>query len=600
MQKIKALLYLLIGVVIINSCKKSDGSGSPAEPIYDDNETVTASVNGIVVNDNNIPVQGATVKLGTQTLTTDNYGMFRFQHISISKNNGYINVTRAGYFNGNRSFITKAGSTVNVRIKLLPKTNTGSFVAGAGGTVSLSTGGKVTFPGNAIVDASGNTYTGTVNVAMAWISPLDADLGSMVQGDLRGINAAGNERVLENYGTLGVELTNGLGQVLKIAGGKTAEISMPIPIALQATAPASIALWYFDESIGRWKEEGNATKTGSNYVGNVAHFSFWSCDYSFPRVMLCVNVAAPGNQPLNNVKVLLRRTAHPSSVGCGFTDSLGEVCGGVPLNEVMVLQILDACGNVVYSQNIGPFTANASVNIVATMPATNYLTVTGTVVNCSNQPVTNGTVLFYVGGGYCYYVSTAAAGTFKTTLINCNGAVINFSALPIDNTTLQQGVPVSGSGTNGTMALGNLLACGTSSVQFINITIDGVPYSWTEPKDTVSSNSQPPAVGYSFAVNSLGFHSSAGINSSTTLMYDYNSATGAYPLYLNSIYINLPSLGSSYYSQHITTVNPKINLTKVGTPVSGFIEGNFNLNMSFLPGNVTRNVIGNFKTRRPL
>ena len=299
MQKIKTVLYLFLSVLLFNSCKKGDGGYVSGDPIYNDNETVTASITGIVVNENNVPILGATVKSGTQTLTTDNYGMFRFQNISISRNNCFINVTKAGYFNGNRCFVTTAGRTHNVRIKLLPKSNTGSFSGGAGGVVSLSTGGKVTFSGNAIVDASGNAYTGTVYVAMTWINPVDADLGSIVQGDLRGINAAGKERVLENYGMLGVELSNGLGQAVKIASGKTAEISMPIPGALQTTAPASIALWYFDESIGRWKEEGIATKTGSNYVGNVAHFSFWTCDNSFPKATLCLHVVNPGNQPVN-------------------------------------------------------------------------------------------------------------------------------------------------------------------------------------------------------------------------------------------------------------------------------------------------------------
>jgi hypothetical protein len=35
-------------------------------------------------------------------------------------------------------------------------------------------------------------------------------------------------------------------------------------------------LWSFDEAKGLWKEEGQAIKTGSNYVGDVSHFSFWN------------------------------------------------------------------------------------------------------------------------------------------------------------------------------------------------------------------------------------------------------------------------------------------------------------------------------------
>ena len=104
MQKIRTLLYILISVLIVNSCKKNDADTTLQEPLPNDAETVIASVTGIVVNENNIPVQGAAVNLGTQNTTTDIYGMFRFQKIAISKNNGYIKVAKTGYFNGNRSF----------------------------------------------------------------------------------------------------------------------------------------------------------------------------------------------------------------------------------------------------------------------------------------------------------------------------------------------------------------------------------------------------------------------------------------------------------------------------------------------------------------
>ena len=102
---------------------------------------------------------------------------------------------------------TTAGRTHNVRIQLLPKTNTGSFSAPSGGTINFRRC-KIGYACIVVVDASGIAYNGTVNVAMTWIDPTAPNLGSIVMGDLRGITTAGVERGLSTYGMLGVELTD--------------------------------------------------------------------------------------------------------------------------------------------------------------------------------------------------------------------------------------------------------------------------------------------------------------------------------------------------------------------------------------------------------
>lgn len=97
-------------------------------------------------------------------------------------------------------------------------------------------------------------------------------------GDLRGISTDGSLKTLTTYGMAAVELTGALGELLQIAPGQKASLTMPIPVAILSNAPATIPLWSFDEAKGLWKEEGQAIKTGSNYVGDVSHFSFWNCD----------------------------------------------------------------------------------------------------------------------------------------------------------------------------------------------------------------------------------------------------------------------------------------------------------------------------------
>jgi hypothetical protein len=133
------LPVLLSGFILATGCQRDledPGTGGGTTGV-NDNVMVTAGVRGIVVNENNQPVAGAIVSSGTNTTTTDRYGVFQFSNISLSKENGHVKIEKSGYFTGHRSFATTAGRLHNVRIKLLPKNNSGNFTATAGGTITL-------------------------------------------------------------------------------------------------------------------------------------------------------------------------------------------------------------------------------------------------------------------------------------------------------------------------------------------------------------------------------------------------------------------------------------------------------------------------------
>ena len=576
------------------SCQKPINRVDPApnpnlnpttETQVNDNEMVTASVRGIVVNENNIPVQGATVKSGSNTTTTDKYGVFRFSNISLSKANGTVKVEQNDYFNAFRTFVTTAARIHNVRIQLIPKTNTGNFSGSAGGTINITGGGKLVIPTAAVTDAGGTAYNGTVNVAMTWIDPTASNLGSIVMGDLRGVTTTGVERGLSTYGMLGVELTGTGGQALKIAAGKTAELTFPIPVSLSSTAPVTIDLWHFDEATARWKQEGTATKTGNNYIANVSHFSFWNCDAPFPLIDLCMTlVKAPESTPFVNAQVRIKRTVN-NSYGYGRTDSLGRLCGKVPKNEMLVLEIVDQCNTVAFSQNIGPFSANADLGtVVVDIPAANTLTITGTVKNCANANVTSGAAVMYIAGGHSYSMPVTN-GAFSLTIIRCATGTINFSVLGIDYTAQQQSGPVAGSGNTGTINAGTIQACGTSSVEYAEFLIDGNPISFTAPPDSLLSFVQ----GASRSVYANRF-TPPGSNTAASFNYTDITSPGTTPL------LNCFISATSNTSQQIITPSPVINITAVGPVITGFIEGNFTVQMNF--SGTTRTVACTFRVRR--
>lgn len=587
---IAGLSTLLLPIIILTglSCQREVNLSINGTSV-NDAVMVTGGVNGIVVDENNSPVEGAVVTSGTASTTTDRYGAFKFRNINLSKANGTVKVVRPGYFTAYRSFIAVQGRINNVRIKLLPKTINGSFAAASGGTITIAGGGKLVMPANSVTDASGNAYSGNVNVAMAWIDPSSPDLPYTLMGDLRGITTSGEERGLSTYGMIGVELTGATGQPLKVAAGKTAELSFPIPASLQGSAPSTIDLWHFDEASARWKQEGTATKSGTNYIANVSHFSFWNCDAPFPLIDLCMSFVNSDGQPLVNAQIRIKRVVN-NTYGYGRTDSTGSICGKVPKDEALVLEVLDVCNTVVYSQNIGPFSANTTLPpITVTIPPANNLVITGIITNCPGANVTNGAAAIYIAGGNHYTVPVTNGG-FSLTILRCSNGVLNFTVLGVDYTTLQQSVPVTGSGTTGTVNVGTLQACGTSSAQFVELLIDGDPFNFAEPPDNIMAIDSAATAPYSNKTSIIASRQTGTNTNFLSFSFNNNAATGTYPL--STFY-----LSANMVTYTVVSASPVIQVTQFGLPVSGFIEGNFSIQIGSTTG-PPKNLTATFRVRR--
>ena len=74
-----------------------------------------ASVQGIVIDENNNPVPGATVKSGASSTVTDAKGIFRFNNIQMDKYASVVSVEYNGYFKCIRTFWMPAA------IRTIPK-----------------------------------------------------------------------------------------------------------------------------------------------------------------------------------------------------------------------------------------------------------------------------------------------------------------------------------------------------------------------------------------------------------------------------------------------------------------------------------------------
>ncbi len=479
-------LLLIFTAVLFFSCQKSlefeDGAGSTPPDLL---TKINSSVSGFVTDENDVAVMGASVQVGGSTITTDKYGYFQAKNVQVIKEAAVVAVNKTGYFKGIKTYIAAAGKSAFFRIKLMPKTIIGTINSVSGGTVSLPNGLSIKLLGRSIVNAASNaSYSGTVNVAAYWISPAATDLNRIMPGDLRGINTDGSLKLLQTFGMVAVELTGSAGELLQIVNGQKATLTVAIPSTLTASAPASIPLWYFDEANGLWKQEGSATKTGNTYVGDVGHFSFWNCDVPANYVQFNCTLKNSSGDPLAYTLVKITVVGTNNS-GWGYTDSSGNVNGAVPNNSNLLLEVFpnSGCTTPLYSQTFATTNVNISLGIITVPTASNLATINGTVTNCGSTPVTNGYIIIQEGTVFTRYrLSNTGSYSFNKVFCSFPQTVLLIGE---DITNGQQSASVTYVVNAGTNTVGNIQACGNSIQEFVNYTINGTPYSFTAPVDSI-------------------------------------------------------------------------------------------------------------------
>lgn len=466
-----AISVLIFSSLFFQSCQRELDFEPGISPVNNVRNNVT--VEGIITDERGQPLANVQVNAGNLLVMTDVNGSFRAANANFTTSELFVKASKPGYFTGSRTFIPRQGSNNFLRIQLLPKTEAGTINGNTGGTVQVGTA-SVNFSAGSFASANGTAYTGTVSVKAAYIDPTDPDMNQRMPGDLRGRRTNGDLRGLRSFGMIAVELETNTGQPLQLKTGSQASLKMTIPSTMLSTAPATIPLWWFDETTGLWKEEGSAAKVGNQYTGTVSHFTFWNVDDPFEYVQISMKVLSSSQQPLQGVEVKLTSLTDSSS-SYDYTDNNGYVDGYVPKNTLLKREILDECNNVINSGMIGPFSSNTNTGdvIVSFSPA--MQTITGSVTNCNNLPVTNGHVIINMQGHTAY--ATIVNGNFTSTFTRCNG-VSSAIVIAVDDSTQQQSNPVTVTFSSQSANAGVIQACGTTIQTFLTFTVDGISRTW--------------------------------------------------------------------------------------------------------------------------
>lgn len=419
MYKIKNLWILAILALAISSCRKDtiDFIEGPKGQDFQSN------ILGSVIDEAGQPVANATVKYLGVTKTSDENGVYYFKNVKVNSKHSLITIRKEGYFEASRVFTTDRSNTVRVRNTLLAKTFDQSFESAAGATLKK---GAITldFPADAVIVASNNTpYSGTVQIAMKYLNPDGVEIFNQMPGTLAGINSANQIAVMTTYGMVAVELQSPSGQLLQVAPGKKVKMSNKLSSSILSKAPSTIPLWYYDETLGYWKEEGEAKLINDTYVGEVAHFTYWNYDAQAPAITLSGRLVDQFGNPIANAHIYF---IDPSIGGGGHgnTNGDGTFSGLVTANAVLNVTatiLAPGCNYTeIYNGQVGPFASDVNIgDIVANLASVDNVTFTAQAVNCGGAPVTDGYVKVKLGSISEYF--EVNNGAVSGAVVHCGG-----------------------------------------------------------------------------------------------------------------------------------------------------------------------------------
>ena len=373
----KIINCFLIMLLVVSGCKKEEDVLTTTNTTTFI-PTVMTNVKGIVLDENQNPISGVNVNIGSSnsTSSTDN-GLFTFNNISVSENRAMIYFEKDGYFNTSRACEVNNDVSNYLRIVMDEQQIVGNFSASSGGNLDYN-GINLQFPANSYTDEYGNPIYDDINVSVNKISPGDPNFSMRIPGgDLRATTTNGDDMRLYSYGMLDVVLTDNSG--VKINMGSNTQITFPIPSNMQADAPSTIPLWHYDDLTGIWIEEGFATKNGNEYIGDVSHFSYWNWDYPTQEAGVYGRVLDCEGSPIANILVIIGQ----QSVS---TNSSGEFNALVPSGQNLLIEASDNFGNTI-STNVSALSAMSEYDAGDIIICSSVIE--GNVIDCNGDPAQN-------------------------------------------------------------------------------------------------------------------------------------------------------------------------------------------------------------------
>ena len=577
--------YFILSVLFLFliSCDK-DTDILYLDPLHPDQEQFRSSLFIEVINTSGNPVANTEIRIGNYKRETDKRGFIYMKDVLVGAST-YLTAEKDGYFHASRRFYPTAGSSQYIKLIMLSTAKVASFSSGVGAVVQVNGGITLHFPKDGYEYLNGETFNGTVDVSAKVIPADDPELSYKMPGDLTGIDANGAPGILGSFGMIAVQLHSSQGGLLRLKEGIQVQIEMTVPSANMDKAPSSIPMWHFDEGEGIWKEEGSATLSGNVYTANVTHFSYWNYDAWFPAIKWGA-IFDFGNRGIASQLEVCITIISMNTTKCAYTNSEGMVCGLVAANELLLMEVTNQCGDLIYSEQIGPFTDSTMMGpITLSDPGLLVTIVKGHAITCNGVPVTNGYAAISVGGVIQHIVLDDVSGAFYIPICTCDEGEVRIALVDVEHNKLSLPLsylyaPVIDADT--------ITVCETNE-EFIDLEVVGFPdhYYFFYPEmskdveytiiNATDGNSQGSQINFAFI----------------------GQETGLREVYWGYMGLHLPNNGW-FYSNDTSGLETKLAITHYGD-VGDYITGTLN-GTCFQedPGSGTKEYpfVGSFKVLR--
>jgi hypothetical protein len=233
----------------------------------------STTVGGIVTDSTGQVLSGVSVTAGTATTSTATNGTFS---LTVPPQPSLVvSFSKAGYLESSKQLTATQGTSSHVAAALMAMAAPVNLDATRGDSVAGARGASLKVAPGVLVDGSGKTVSGSVQVSLTPLSPAVPGEFAAYPGALVGSVNGGPASLLQTYGVLDVTVTQN-GQTVQVAPGKT--VSVTIPVTATGKLPQTQDLWSFNLSTGIWDHEGTAQLAGSAYSAELSHFSYHNID----------------------------------------------------------------------------------------------------------------------------------------------------------------------------------------------------------------------------------------------------------------------------------------------------------------------------------
>jgi hypothetical protein len=308
------------------------------------------------------PIEGAMVQFGRTEGRSDSAGHLVLGNLFAGEK--VLDLRATGYVHTSMRLRTLSNVLTNRPLYMKRLGERFSFNPSSGGTFE-SAGIKVVLPSNAVEDIAGNLVQGSAEITITPVDPMSTD-SQMLPGTLDGIPLGGDKPILIQSAFM-ADVSLWQGDVpLKLAKGKKAMLTLPMPEELKRTHPPGkeVGRWWFDPADGFWREEGSGVVAANEagkpiWTTEVSHFTLYNCDWPAPMDG-CVRARVIANgMPVPGVMVDAAGSGPGLGSGhsVGSTEPDGTVVLPVPSGFTMGVTIMG-----------GPFPGPMPMEVVTILP----------------------------------------------------------------------------------------------------------------------------------------------------------------------------------------------------------------------------------------